>query len=403
MLKKLRAKFIIFIMVILVAMMGALVDLMGASASKSLARESEKIMSGRSIIYNMANPLSPLVQEMYDRVYPSYFALSSAEDAPVFSYGEVTVDLTDPAMRAQLYQAAADSSRNSGILRQYRLRFLKRELSGYIIFSDATEELASRTHLWREYVLFGVSGLAVLLFISLLISKSVLKPTEDAWAQQKQFIADASHELKTPVAVMLTNAELLTGDGTDPESQKKYAENILTSARQMRTLVEHLLELARIDSNSAAPQTEPLDFSELVADSLLPFEPVFFEQGLMLTDRLEPGIHVSGSRNHLEQLMDILLDNAQKYSTPGGSVEVRLTRSGRACLLSVMSPGETLSPQELRAIFKRFYTADRSHSNGSYGLGLAIADSIVQFHHGKIWAESADNLNTFYVQLPVLG
>ena len=113
------------------------------------------------------------------------------------------------------------------------------------------------------------------------------------------------------------------------------------------------------------------------------------------------GIEIHGSQQHLYQVMDVLLDNALKYGAPNSMVSVDLVSTGRNCLLSVASPGEPISKEDLRNIFKRFYRADKARSmNGSYGLGLSIAESIVESHKGKIWAECENGYNTFFVQLP---
>ena len=112
-------------------------------------------------------------------------------------------------------------------------------------------------------------------------------------------------------------------------------------------------------------------------------------------------VAIMGSEQHLYQVMDVLLDNALKYSTPNGMVSVRLQHMGRSCIFSVSGPGEPISKEDLKNIFKRFYRADKARAmNGSYGLGLAIAESIVEAHKGKIWAESANGYNTFFVQIP---
>ena len=113
------------------------------------------------------------------------------------------------------------------------------------------------------------------------------------------------------------------------------------------------------------------------------------------------GIEIYGSEQHLYQVMDVLLDNALKYSEPNSMVSVDLVSTGRGCVLTVASPGEPISREELKNIFKRFYRADKARAmNGSYGLGLSIAESIVEAHKGKIWAESENGYNTFFVQLP---
>ena len=173
-------------------------------------------------------------------------------------------------------------------------------------------------------------------------------------------------------------------------------------ARQMRGLVENLLELARADT-SAPEQQAPLDLSSLVSGAALPFEALFFERGLTLIEDVEEGITIKGNPAQLRQLVEIFLDNAQKYSDPGQAA-LRLRRKGRAhCLLSLSNPGAPIPQEELKNIFKRFYRLDKARSrDGSCGLGLSIAQSIANAHQGKIWAESGGGRNTFFVELPVL-
>ena len=138
------------------------------------------------------------------------------------------------------------------------------------------------------------------------------------------------------------------------------------------------------------------------ASQSLPFEPVFFEAGLTLTTDIQPGITLRGSGQHLRQTADILLDNARKYAAPPGEVTVTLTQTGSRCRLTVSNPGPEISKEDLKNIFKRFYRSDTAHTQrGSYGLGLSIAQNIVLRHHGKIWAESKNGRNTFFVELPV--
>ena len=171
-------------------------------------------------------------------------------------------------------------------------------------------------------------------------------------------------------------------------------------SHQMRGLVEGLLNLARVDNGVVKTVFTDLDLTELVNDCLLPFEPLYFEKGMELVSDLEPGIHVRGSESHLRQVVDILLDNAAKYATPQSTVQVQLRRQGIYGLLTVSNPGEEISKEDLKNIFKRFYRIDKARSmNHSYGLGLSIAQSILQDHGGKIWAESQNGIISFHVQL----
>ena len=222
---------------------------------------------------------------------------------------------------------------------------------------------------------------------------------EAAWNQQKQFIADASHELKTPLTVILTNAELLEDESYPPQERQKFGQNILAMSHQMRHLVESLLELARLDS--LTPSMQPLDLSALAENALLPFEPVFFEEDLVLESRILPGLWVNGSSTHLQHVIEIFLDNARKYAEPG-AVTVNLDKTGSHALLQVENQGAPLTPEEVKHIFHRFFRTDASRKrDGSYGLGLSIAQEIIQQHGGKIWAEGTEQGNRFSVLLPL--
>ena len=222
-----------------------------------------------------------------------------------------------------------------------------------------------------------------------------------AWDQQRQFVADASHELKTPLSVIMANAELMQGEDLVEEDRINYSGNILSTTYQMRSLVENMLEMARVDNGTVKMNFDIVDFSQLVSDAALSFQLLYEEKGMGLRCAVPDGVQLYGSEQHLYQVMDVLLDNALKYSAPGSMVSVDMIGMGKTCVLSVESSGEPISGEDLKNIFKRFYRADKARSmNGSYGLGLAIAESIVEAHKGKIWAESENGCNTFFVQLP---
>ena len=204
--------------------------------------------------------------------------------------------------------------------------------------------------------------------------------------------------------MIMTNAELLQSPGCEEEKRKQFSEGILTMSRQMRGLIEQMLDLARADSGQTEEAFATVDISRLIADGILPFEPVYFEHGLSLFSEIEEEIRVWGSEERLRQLLEILLDNACKYSAENGRVWVKLKRQGKSrCVLAVENEGAPISPEELRQLFKRFYRADSARSaSGSYGLGLSIAERIVQLHKGKIKAESRGGINSFSVELTCL-
>ena len=306
-------------------------------------------------------------------------------------------DLSDDAMLTDIVTLAAAAEEDVGVLEDYSLRYLRTRSPGEatLVFTDISGERLTMRNLRLTCAAIGVLSVALFLAVSVLLARWAVRPVEQAWAEQRQFVADASHELKTPLTVILTNAELMQ---TQPDPQ--YARSVLTMATRMRALVESLLELARVDNGAVRAAFEDTDLSALVEEELLPFEPVYFERGLELDCAVEPDLHVLGSPRHLRQVVAILLDNAVNHAPEGSAVRLCLQRQGSAAQLTVTNPGD-LSREDCRNIFLRFYRVDAARSGGGYGLGLPIAQGIVRSHGGKIWAESRDGTVTLTVQLPL--
>ena len=312
-------------------------------------------------------------------------------------------DLSDETMLADIVVQASEGEA-IGELADYSLRYYRQELPGGLVtlaFADTSAEQTTLRHLAWICVGIGAAAVAVFWLLCVFLARWAVGPVEKAWAEQRQFVADASHELKTPLTVILANAELLESPDAGEEQRSQYTRSILTMSHRMRSLVEGLLELARVDNGAVRERFEPVDLSKLVEEELLPFEPVYFERGLSLESEIEPGVCVSGSPRHLRQVVGILLDNAMKYAHPEGAVWLRLTRQGNAALLAVSNPGGPLSREDCQNIFRRFYRTDKARTGGGYGLGLPIARGIVADHSGKIWAESQEGLVTLRVQLPL--
>jgi len=316
-------------------------------------------------------------------------------------------DLSDQTFLNELLDASLETEANTGVILEYNLRFYRVAIPGgqRIVYTDISSEQATLNSLLITSLISGSLSFLVFLGISILLARWATRPVEEAWKQQRQFVSDASHELKTPLTVILTNAEMLQNPEFEEDRKSQFRDNILTMAKQMRNLVERLLDLARSDNEANHLPFTSLSFSTLVTSATLPFEPLFFEQGLTSSSELEPDIELQGNEASLRQLIDILLDNACKYATSPGNISITLSKKDRHhCLLTVANPGEAIQENDLKNIFKRFYRLDQARKrDGSFGLGLSIADSIAKNHHGRIWAESHDGLNIFRVELPIEG
>lgn len=334
----------------------------------------------------------------------SYFLMWNGPDGQLEAVGSKHYDLTDKVLLQQVLDDARDRTRPDGILLSYSLTFCRVEGP---VECYAFMDISTQLETFRVLILIcgGIGLGSFLLFFGIMwwLSKWMVRPVEEAWDRQRQFVADASHELKTPLTVILTNAELLGSGEFDEQIKTRFTSSIHSMAVQMRGLVEDLLNLARVDQGDAKVHMSKLDLSQLAEEAVLPFEAVYFEAGKTLDSRIDPGIRLTGSDQYLRHLLEILLDNGCKYSNADTTVTLRLTRqSNHKCLLTVTSQGQTLTEKQCQDIFKRFYRLDAARKmNHSYGLGLAIAQTIVEAHRGRIWCESKNGENTFYVNLPM--
>lgn len=398
MIRRLQIKFIIINMVMVTAMLCVIFGLVYNSTRRNLENESINMMMSIA-----ANPfqLDRPSRQSPDLKLP-YFSILLNPRGDVISTGGGYYDLSDQAFLKDLIEKTATNRQETGVLDEYSLRFCRvgtpRGL--VLVFADMSSENNTLHSLIRSSALTGLFSFLVFLGISIFLSRWAVKPVAEAWTQQKQFVADASHELKTPLTVIMTNAELLQDGNYTQEERERFSHAILLMSRQMKQLVENMLELARTDANQNKLHMQPVNLSALVLDTAISFEGVFVEKGLCVESDVEPGITVTGNEHALQQVTDILLDNAQKYSAPGGTTNIRLCSTQGKCQITVSNPGTPLSADERKKIFRRFYRADKVRSrNGSFGLGLSIAESIISQHKGKIWVESKDGINTFVVEL----
>lgn len=302
-------------------------------------------------------------------------------------------------------QTAMNTEKDSGILGNYALRFQKSNDGVRIALADISMERAMQRSLIINSLMIGGAALVVFFFVSIFLSRWAVRPVELAWKKQRQFVADASHELKTPLTVILSNAEMLSADGTFTDEKKsRRMMHIRAEAERMKKLVDDLLTLAKTDSTKDTMVWEQVDFSFLMTNMVLTFEPIVFDERKKLTYEVQDKILVAGDAQRLQQLLSILLDNAVKYCPSGGLITINLKETDKKnALLTVYNDGEPIPKEEIAQIFQRFYRVDQSRSaHGSFGLGLAIAESIVREHEGKIWGESDDkNGNSFFVALPL--
>ncbi|MCR8925173.1 HAMP domain-containing histidine kinase [Priestia megaterium] len=261
---------------------------------------------------------------------------------------------------------------------------------------------------WLLIIMLSLTVLfvGVAIYISRLMSKRAMVPIETAFQKQKEFVADASHELRTPLSVMLSsiNALEMQEEVTEDPFSKKLINNMKAEVKRMTSLVSDLLTLARSDSNKVEKAMMPFDITAAVQKVMESVETLAISKHIDLQLDTPENLVVTGDQERLTQLIYILLDNAIKYTTPHGNVNIQVVQHGSECILKVRDTGVGIHPDEKDRIFDRFYRADKSRSRqmGGHGLGLAIAKWIVETHKGKIDVESEQEKgSTFTVRLPM--
>ena len=397
MIRKLRWKVVAITMLFVTAVLLAVFTGVWFNARSSLRQNTEQQLQ-RALQQGVSDLLLPGRQEgnlpcFVAEVYPTGAIRVSGS-----SYYQL-----DDALLREIVAACLQQESDSGLLKSYHLRYLRTAspLVLRIAFTDSSLEQATLRALLRTCLVIGLAALAVLLLCCYFLSGLITRPVEKAWTAQQRFLSDASHELKTPLTVVLSSAELLGEHALPGSESAAYVDNIRSESQRMRALVEDMLTLSRAESGATGVFGD-VDLSDLAAGAVLRFEPVAYEAGRQLHEEIAPGLTVSGDTERLAQLMGILLDNAIKYAPHGGLVRLALQKQERQAVLTVENEGDPIAPEHLPHLFERFYRADASRSDhGSFGLGLAIAQTIAHDHGGAIRAESDSRSTRFTVTIPL--
>lgn len=397
-LNRLRFRLIFFNMLLVTAVLTAAMCAGALLVKQQVRRESSSVLS-RAVEQEREREIFEAVP--YVRI--PYFSIVVRQDGTVTLLDGVYNSFQGEDFLERVAVLGLESGLETGELEEYHLRFRRvSHPGGYLLaFADTSYEDSMKDNMIRNMTVI-CGGIWIGLFIiSWFFAKWAVKPVEESVRRQKQFVADASHELKTPLTVIAANAELLSGQCRGISSDvDKWIQNMNQECHEMRKLIESLLLLARSDIPTTQKRTlDVCDLSDLVAEEVLVFEPVFFQNQKCITAQIAEDIQVRGNENQIGQLLKILLDNAVKYSASGETTEVVLKKTGRrkACLY-VVSKGAPIPATERKAIFQRFYRGDMARSSGQgYGLGLAIASEIVRTCKARIGVEEVEGGNCFYV------
>ena len=247
-------------------------------------------------------------------------------------------------------------------------------------------------------LLFAGAGIALLILLTQLLSRRLVRPVEQMISSEKKFMSNAGHELKTPLTVISANTQLLEAEIGD----NRHLQYIRQETEHMIAMVNKMLTLMRLDTPMEQTEYRKFCVDESLLDVIYPMESVAYEKKLTMDIDVQEQMQMIGDEDQIKNLMSILLDNAISYTPEGGNIAIRASLRARRFTLCVSNTGEPIPKEQQEKLFERFYRMDEARGdNGShFGLGLSIAGSIVANHHGKIWVESRDGRNVFQVILP---
>lgn len=268
-------------------------------------------------------------------------------------------------------------------------------------FIDITAQLGMLDRLMYTFIAVFVITFICIYFVSRFLTNRSIQPIKDAFEKQRRFISDASHELKTPLAVIQTNVDVLLQNKKDlHEEDQKWLGYIQSEVQRMGNLTRDLLYLTQMsDDESETLMHIPFDISDCIEKQMLGLEVVAFEKDIDLQYAIEPSLMMNGNAEQIAQVIIILMDNAIKYTPAKGQITLQLKRIAHTLQIGIINTGKGISPEDLPYIFDRFYRADkgRSRQSGSYGLGLSIAKAIVEQHNGKISCASSPDGDTHFI------
>lgn len=428
MFKKLRIKFIALsmasLLIVLLLIMGT-INIMNHRHVVQQADETLALLAENGGSFTMAPPMKPegdgapfeqddAAAQRFDKAHKGfsaetpyesrYFSVLLDESGSALSVDTGRIAAVDSLTAVQYAQQVYESGKTQGFLDDYRYLVSAEDGGTRVIFLDCGRSLDN----FQSFLLAsaGVSLLGFLAVGALIVAFSgrIVRPVAESYEKQKRFITDAGHEIKTPLAIINADAEVLEMDlGEDNE----WLQDIRKQTQRLAGLTSDLVYLSRMEE--AQKSVEHIDFSisDVVAEQAQSFRALAKTQGKTFTEDITPLLTLCGDEKAVRQLTSILLDNAVKYSPEGGEIRLKLEKQGRSLALSVYNDANVPVPRDsMTKLFDRFYRTDpsRSSETGGHGIGLSIAKAIVTAHRGKITAATEDEKSlTITATFPLNG
>lgn len=408
MIRKLKVKFVFLAMTALLILLAVIVTGMNIINYNSVIAEVDEtlqLLSKNKGTFPdfVADPQQKVPHFMtIETPYETrYFSVLLSKEGHIIQTDTSRIKAIDAQTAVNYASSALETGKEKGFLENYRFVVYSEELATRIIFLDCARKLYDSHRFLLSSIWMAVIGYIVFFVVILFFSGKILKPVTESYKKQKRFITDAGHEIKTPLAIIKADTEVL---------EMEYGENEWIDAIQMQiqrlsALTADLVYLSRMEEADNAMPMIDFPFSDVVSETALSFQALAQTQNKTFVCNIPPMLSYVGNEKAIRQLVNILMDNAMKYSPEGGFLSLTVKKAGRQLCLSVLNTTqEPITKENLNHLFDRFYRTDssRNSSTGGYGIGLSVAQAIVSAHNGKISAASKDGQSLeISIQLPI--
>ena len=374
-----------------------------SDASVVILEELSASYIGTSGIFDRSFGLDKRAADIMDKEAPydtRYFTVIVGSDGAVagVDVNHVAATTARDACAYALQVSASGAKR--GIYGAYRYRVVDTDEGSLYVFVDCSRDLSNFEAFLGASAAIGVGAWLLVFVLMVIFSRVAVRPIVESYRKQQRFITDASHEIKTPLAVIGAANDVLEIEAGESE----WTQSIAAQVTRLKSLTERLVFLARMDEGATQFEKTDLDLSELVEYASEPFCAVAESRGKKLVRTIEAGLHVQGDISALSQVVELLLDNATRYASDGSEIELALKKRSRGGVtLQVSNAVDAMPEGDLGRLFDRFYRADTSRNSqtGGSGVGLSVAQAIVEAHGGSIRAQALDaHTICFAVTLP---
>lgn len=329
-----------------------------------------------------------------------YFNVVISEEGTIISVNTGKIAAISAHMASEYAKELFHKKKTKGFLENYKYNKIEYHGNSMYIFLDCSLELSTFYSFLLASIIVSLLGMLLVFLLVFFLSKVIVKPIADSYEKQKRFITDAGHEIKTPLAIIDANTEVLEME----QGESEWTASIKNQVNRLSSLTERLIFLSKMDEETMTLSMEEFSLSGLISDMAASFQAVAKAQKKVLQLEMEQEIFYYGNESSFRQLFSILLDNAMKYSNSYGNITLSLRQTERKVEFMISNTVDQVPQGNLDRLFERFYRLDSSRNSetGGYGLGLSAAKAIIIAHKGKItaWSDNG-NLISFLIVLPI--